>query len=312
MMRKKLRIGLVDLDTSHPGSFVPLLREMGHEVVAVYDGAAVYPTGYAAIFARDRGIAAVCDTVEEMVDLVDMAIVHSCNWDVHIERAKPFVAADKAVFIDKPLAGNVRDLRQIAGWANGGARVTGGSALRYCREAQSWLALGIPKEEWVYALAGCAVDEFNYGIHAYSLLHGLMGPGVRSVRWLGCSGGQLQMELRWEDGRAGVVGVGKTAGYLPFYANVVTQRRVDSLIVDNGKLYRSLLEAVLPYLAGEAPAPLPIGQLIEAELAAIAGKLSYERGGAAVELRDIPEDDPGYDGAVFAKSYKESKFPASN
>lgn len=308
---KQLRIGFVDLDTSHPGSFIPVLKEMGHDLAAAYDGGVIHPSGYAEKFAHDHGIAKVCGSLEEMAELVDVALLHSCDWDLHVARAKPFVEAGKAVFIDKPIAGNVRDLRQIVEWVDGGARITGGSSLRNCVEVQEWNALGVPKEEWVYGLAGCAVDEFNYGIHAYSLLHGLMGPGVRSVRYLGDGGGQRQHELTWEDGRRGVVSVGKTAGYLPFYANLVTQKRVEFIRADNKKLYRALLETILPYLAGEAPAPLPIGQLIEVELAAIAAKLSYEQGGAAVALNEIPEDYAGYDGAAFAVSYKELKYPSA-
>ncbi|TMV46470.1 oxidoreductase [Paenibacillus mesophilus] len=304
-----LRIGLVDLDTSHPVSFIPVLREMGHEVAAVYDGGVINPEGFAEKFAKDHGIPKVCATVEDMVGLVDVALIHSCDWDLHIERARPFVEAGKAVFIDKPLAGNVRDLKQIVKWVQEGARITGGSSLHCCVEVREYNALGIPKEEWVYALAGCAVDEFNYGIHAYSMLHGIMGPGVRHARYLGTGGGQRQMELTWDDGRRGIVSVGKTAGYLPFYANVVTQKRVDYIKVDNGKLYRALLETILPYLAGEAPAPIAIEQLVEVELSAIAAKLSYEQEGAAVALNEIPDDYAGYDGAAFAVSYKELKYP---
>ncbi|PYI50810.1 Gfo/Idh/MocA family protein [Paenibacillus flagellatus] len=308
---KRLRIGLVDLDTSHPGSFVPILRSMGHDVAAVYDGGTIYPEGYAAAFAKEHGIPRVCASVEEMAGLVDAALIHSCDWDLHVGRARPFVEAGKAVFLDKPLAGNVRDLRQIERWAEEGATITGGSSLRYCAEVRDWLALDVPREEWVYALAGCAVDEFNYGIHAYSMLHGLMGPGVRTARHLGAGGGQDQFELTWEDGRRGVVSVGRTSGYLPFYAQIVTQKRADAIKVDNGKLYAALLEAVMPYLAGEAPAPVPIGQLAETERAAIAAKLSAERGGLPVALGDIPDDYAGYDGAAFARSYKKLKFPAA-
>lgn len=308
---KSLRIGFVDLDTSHPGSFIPVLKEMGHELTAAYDGGVIHPSGYAEKFAQEQGIAKVCGTLEEMAELIDVALIHSCDWDLHIERAKPFVEAGKAVFIDKPLAGNVRDLRQIADWAKGGARITGGSSLRNCAEVQEWRSLGVPKEDWVYALAGCGVDEFNYGIHAYSMLHGLMGPGVRSARYIGTGGGQRQMELAWEDGRRGVVSVGKTSGYLPFYANVVTQKRSDYIKAENKLLYRALLETIMPYFAGEEEAPLPMEQLIEIELAAIAAKLSYEQGGAAVALNEVPEDYAGYDGAAFAVSYKELKYPSA-
>lgn len=306
---KALRIGFVDLDTSHPNSFIPVLRDMGHELAAVYDGGVIHPAGYAETFARDHGIGAVCGSLEEMIERIDVALVHSCDWDLHVERARPFVEAGKAVFIDKPLAGNVRDLRQLEQWVRDGARVTGGSSLRNCVEVQEWRALGIPQEEWVYALSGCAVDEFNYGIHAYALLHGLMGPGVEQARWLGEGGGQSQIELTWQDGRRGVVSVGKTAGYLPFYANIVTQKRVDAFKVDSKKLYRSLLETILPYLAGEAPEPIGFSELAEIEYAAIAAKVSRERSGAPVLLRDVTEQEPGYDGAAFAVSYRAAKYP---
>lgn len=305
----KLRIGLVDLDTSHPGSFIPVLQEMGHVIAAVYDGGSIHPPGYAEKFAQDHGIAHVCDTIQEMVGLVDAAFIHGCNWDQHVERSRPFVEAGVAVFIDKPLAGNIGDLRQIAEWVQGGARITGGSSLMYSRELQEWHGFGVPKEEWVYAIAGCSVDEFNYGIHAFSMLHGLMGPGVRHARYIGTGGGQRQLELTWMDGRRGIVNVGKTAAYLPSYANVVTQKRVDFIKIDSSRLYRALLEAIMPYLAGDGPAPLPIGQLIEVELSAIAAKLSYERGGAVIALPEIPDGYAGYDGAAFAVSYKEMKYP---
>lgn len=305
---KQLKIGMVDLDTSHPKSFLPIIRSMGHEVTAVFDGGAVNPEGYAESFALEQGIDEVYTSLTDMARSVDMVLIHSCNWDVHVERARPFIEAGKGVFIDKPLAGNVRDLRQLLEWSKQGAALTGGSALRYCVEVENWLAQNIPADEWVYALVGCAVDEFNYGIHAYSMLHGLVGPGVKQVRHLGTSG-QQQVEFTWADGRKGIVSVGKTSGYLPFYANVVTQKKVDYIQVDNGKLYQALLEKILQYFAEETAAPLPLEQLVEVELAAIAAKLSLERQGQPVLLSDIPESYEGYDGAAFAVQYKELKYP---
>lgn len=167
---KALRIGLVDLDTSHPAGWVPIIRSMGHEVVGVYDGGTVYPSGYAEQFALEHTIAYVFTSLKAMAADVDLAIIHSCNWDLHIERARPFVLAGKALLFDKPMAGNLRDLQQIVEWSKSGVRMTGGSALRFCYEAQAWRESHDAKLDWVYAYAGCAVDEFNYGIHAYSLL----------------------------------------------------------------------------------------------------------------------------------------------
>ena len=37
-----MKIGLVDLDTSHPAAWVPILRELGHDVVGIYAFAKSY------------------------------------------------------------------------------------------------------------------------------------------------------------------------------------------------------------------------------------------------------------------------------
>jgi len=41
-----MRVGLVDLDTSHPQNWVPIIRRLGHEVAGVWDGGEVHPQGY--------------------------------------------------------------------------------------------------------------------------------------------------------------------------------------------------------------------------------------------------------------------------
>jgi len=301
---RSLKIGQVDLDTSHPGSWLPIMREMGHEVVGVFDGGTVHPEGYAAEFARENGIPKAYTSLEDMAADVDVAIIHSCNWDLHIERARPFIEAGKAVLIDKPIAGNLRDINQLLAWEAEGHRITGGSSLRFCYEVRDFV--GTPEDERgrpTFAMAGCAVDDFNYGIHAYSLISAIMGPGVQRVRYLG-SFMQHQYELVWADGRRGILTVGENPGYLPFYATVVTTRKVHHIEVDSGKLYRALLESTLPYLGGESDAPVPLKELVEAELSAIAARISRARGGEPVYLSDIPLDDPGYDGAAFGESYR--------
>ena len=72
-----IRIGLVDLCTSHPGSFVPIIREQfgDLQVVAVWDGGSVRPAGYAKEFAKEHQIEATPDALEELVALVDAGIM---------------------------------------------------------------------------------------------------------------------------------------------------------------------------------------------------------------------------------------------
>ncbi|MBN2307401.1 MAG: Gfo/Idh/MocA family oxidoreductase [Candidatus Hydrogenedentes bacterium] len=304
-----MRIGVVDVDTSHPENWIPIERELGHDVVGVWDGGSVHPTGYAAEFAQKLEIPRVFDSIEQMVPEVDCAIIHGCDWDTHVEKARPFVEAGKAVLVDKPIAGNARDLAQFVEWAGQGARIAGGSSLRFCYEIQAFFNTPVEERGTPHAiLCGCAVDEFNYGIHAYSMLSGLMGPGMASVRHLG-DNVQQHFQVKWADGRSGFLNVGAAAKWLPFYATVATEQAVHH-IPGCQDLYRALLEAVLPYLAGEADAPLPMEQLLEPEWCALAARISRQEGGREVTLAEAKEADGGYDGAEFAEGYRKAKYPS--
>ncbi|MCY3024679.1 MAG: Gfo/Idh/MocA family oxidoreductase [Planctomycetota bacterium] len=305
-----MRIGIVDLDTSHPQNWIPIERGLGHEVAGVFDGGSVHPAAYVKDFAVKYAIPRVYDSLEEMATEVDCAIIHGCDWDTHVDKARPFVAARKSVLVDKPLAGNLNDVRQLLQWASAGARITGGSSLRFCAETRDWLAQSLAQRgQPRTVLCGCAVDEFNYGIHAYAMLAGLMGTGAVSVRHLG-GGAQRRVQIVWPDGRMGLVVTGAAAEWLPFYATIVTERTIAQFQVDSGKLYRALLEAVLPYLAGETdkpPAPMP--ELVEPELWALAARKSWLNGDREVLLSELTEADGGYDAKAFANEYRKSKYP---
>lgn len=306
-----MRIGIVDLDTSHPPSWLPIERELGHEVVGVWDGGSVHPAGYAERFAREHGIPRVYRSLQEMAQDVDCAIIHGCDWDIHLAKAIPFVQAGKAVLIDKPLAGNRRDLEQIVRWAQSGVRVTGGSSLRFCDEVQRRLVLPVEERGTPdTVVCGCAVDEFNYGIHAYSLLAGIMGGGAHSVQHIG-KGALRRVVIRWNDGRMGIVVVGTAQRWHPFHATIVTEKGVTQFQADASRLYRALLCATLPYLAGETDTPpVPIEQLVEPEWWAIAARQSWLDGDREVSLSEVAEE-VGYDGAAFAQEYRRMKYSQS-
>lgn len=304
---KQLRIGLVDLDTSHPAAWLPILRDLGHEVAGVFDGGTVYPAGYAAEFAKERQIPRVYESLPDMASDVDLAIIHTCNWDLHVERAKPFVEAGKSVLLDKPMVGNLRDLNQVLEWGRRGVRITGGSSLRYTSEIRAFRESLEAGETIRYVYSGTGVDEFNYGIHGYSVAQGLLGQGIACVRHLS-SGAQHQIELTWENGARAILTVGAATRWLPFFATVITDRRIAHLDFSNRVLYRGMLEAVLPYLAGEAAAPAPLEELLECERAALAARASWRRGNTAIYLHDLCLDDCGYDGAAFGAAYRLSKI----
>ena len=307
------KLGLVGLCTSHPSRWVPIIRQLSGElrleveVRAAWDSGQTRPEGYAAEFCRELEIPRAFERLEDMLEEVDGAIVHTADWDRHVTQARPFVEAGKPVLVDKPLVGNVRDANQLLEWAARGKRITGGSSLRFAREVHEWLAR--PREargEVRTAFAGCGTDEFNYGIHAYALLSAVMGSGIRSAQYLGSSGQRL-VKVVWADGKVGFLSVGQ-APPLPFHLTAVTTRTVFQTIVDPGHIYRDLLERCLPYICGrtESP-PLPMDALREPELAALAARHSWLHQGEEILLQELPADDPGYDGAGFAQAYRRAR-----
>jgi hypothetical protein len=308
------KLGLVSLCTSHPAKWVPIIRDLARElgldveIRAAWDSGQTRPEGYAGEFCRELSIPKALEKLEDMLEEVDGVIVHTADWGRHVAQARLFVEAGKPVLIDKPIVGNRRDANQILAWAAQGKRITGGSSLRFAREVREWLARPLEERGAVQtAFAGCGTDEFNYGIHAYSLLSAAMGGGIRSVQYLGTSGQKLE-KINWGDGKVGFLSVGQ-ASALPFHLTAVTSRTVFQGTVDPSLLYRDLLERCLPYLFGvsESP-PLPINQLFEPELAALAARQSWLRQGAEVSLQDLPEDDPGYDGTEFALAYRRARM----
>lgn len=309
------KLGLVGLCTSHPENWVPVIRKLTEEkivdvqVVAAWDSGETRPAGFAKDFCRKMDILQPVDRLEDMVSLVDGVIVHTTNWDRHIEQIRPFVEADKSVLIDKPLVGNLRDANVLLDWARQKKRIAGGSSLRFTVEVREFLAQPIDQRGEIYtASIGCGTDEFNYGIHAYSLLSSLMGPGAKSVRYLG-SNVQKFLKVNWTDGKVGFLTVGKCSVWLPFNFTVTTTKKYHQCMVDSGGLYRGLLEATLPYLTGKVEhPPMPMHELLESELIAMAARRSWLSGGGEVFLTDLRQDDPGYDGTQFALEYRRARM----
>ena len=309
------KLGLVGLCTSHPGAWVPIIRELAQEgvvdveVVAAWDSGETRPEGFAGTFCAEHNIPTAVEHLEDMVDRVDGVIVHTTNWDRHLEQAQPFVDAGKPVLIDKPIVGNLQDANQVLDWVKQGKRVTGGSSLRFSAPVAQFLAQPVEERGQIHtAYAATGVDDYNYGIHAYAIMFALMGSGICSARYLGFSG-QKNVQLAWKDGRMGLLTIGRNA-WLPFRIMVVTDKKTE--FIDGsagGSPYRSLLQAELPYLTGQVDAPpIPMDELLEPELAALAARVSWMNHGCEVFIDDLRVDDPGYDGTQFALSYRRARM----
>jgi len=303
------RIGVVNIDVSHPLAFATYLAQ-GER--ARY--AAIYNDGFRGddeveAFMQRFGIEKRCGSIEEMADSVDIGFVQSCNWNNHIEQAMPFIERGKPVFIDKPVAGSLADCKRLEELAANGAVILGSSSVRYCNEITEFVAR--PEEERgkiVNVFGTSGLDEFNYGVHIVEGIGALFGTGAASCRFVGrgeVDGKKTEtFFVRYENGMTATyntfLGI-----WQPFELVIMTTRSTYHIGIDSSKLYAAMLDRICDFMeTGKKMAAMP--ELTESVKIMLAGRISRQTGGGEVLLADIPEDDPGYNGDEFERGYAAS------
>lgn len=121
---------------------------------------------------------------EDVIGHVDAVFIATDDGFDHVRRARPFIEAGLPVFVDKPLALTVEDLRTFIAWEKAGARLLSSSGLRYAPELTPFLAGSIHPAlgelRWISGVS-CKTWE-RYGIHLLEPIARILGPGFVSVR----------------------------------------------------------------------------------------------------------------------------------
>ena len=261
------------------------------------------PPGYAQQFAAEHNIPAAVPALTDMIPLVDVVFVQSCNWDLHAQRVRPFIEAGKGVYIDKPLAGNVADLLQLKEWVAQGADIIGGSSLRCCEEVK--LVHAQTQGSDLHTIFASGPNHFiNYGIHVVEMVQGAIGldrstPAV-AVTHLG-SHNAVRLLVDYQDGLQAVLELQAAVG---FSLSVSAANGHWSAAVQSD-FYRALLQDVVAHFRGESPFPADIDLLCEAVMILLAGRESMCRGRLTpVRIDELPTDAPGFDGRSFTEDYR--------
>lgn len=302
-----IRIGVVNIDTSHPKTFAGYLLNCGR---ARY--VAVYNDGFRGDdevegFIKNCQLEKRCGSIEELAEFVDIGFIQSCNWEKHIEQAMPFIKRGKPVFIDKPIAGSPAHCKKLEELVSKDAMILGSSSIRYAKEISDFLS--IPEEERgkvlnIFGTTG--VDEFNYGIHIAEAIGAIAGTGAISNRFVGRS----SISGKKCDTFYTVYSNGITAVYnvfqgvwQPFVIVVMTTKGTYQFEIDSLKAYEALLNGICDSVEAKANRLASIEAITESVRIMIAGRISRENGGAEVYIKDIPEDDRGFDGYLFERGY---------
>ncbi len=301
------RIGVVNIDVSHPLAFATYL-EQGQRARYV----AIYNDGFRGDdevegFMNRFGLEKRCDSIEELADMVDIGFVQGCNWDKHLEHAMPFMEKGKPVFIDKPIAGTLADCRKLEALAKKGTVILGSSSARYAEEVVDFRANREDTVGDVLNVFGSAgVDEFNYGIHIVEVIGGMLGTGAVSNKFVGATpvdGKTCEtFYVRYADGKTFTYNTLQGI-WQPFEVVVMGTKGTQQFRIDTTKIYAALLDRICDFMETGKHDLAAIPELTESVKIMLAGRISRERDGTEVKLADIPEDDPGYDGEKREREY---------
>lgn len=308
-----LRVGLIGLDTSHVTAFTSLLNDPSHpdhvpgaRVVAAVKGgspdieASATRVDKFTAELRDKWKIEIVDSIEALLPKVDVVMIESVDARVHLAQARPVIAANKPLFIDKPMAASTKDGAEIVRLAKAaGVPIFSSSSRRYVEDVL--MLQGDPK---VGAVMGAATygpatiephhpDLFWYGVHAVETLYQLLGPGCVSVSRTHTDGTDVVVGT-WADGRVGVVrGVrsGKygTYGHTVFGANDVVSATSEMPLPGGAKRrtgYYGLVKRIIEFYR-TGVAPVSPEETLETLAFMEAADLSKARNGAAVKLSEV-------------------------
>lgn len=303
-----IRIGTVNIDTSHPHAFAAyLLGGNRARYTAIYNDAFRTDAEVEA-FINKYGLEKRYTDLDEMAKDIDVAFIQGCDWDKHLSLAEPFLKAGKSVFIDKPLAGRLSDLEKFEEYTKKGAKILGSSSMRYTYEHQEFLSKPASERgEVVHITATVGVDEFNYAIHAVESITGLVSDArPLSTRFIGStavSGSECDsFFVNFDNGITADYHI-CTPAWQPSTMTIMTTKTTFAIKIDSSKVYQAMLEELLDCFEGKENMIASASQLCDSVRIMLAGKKSKLSGGGEVKISEL-KDEMLFDGAAFEKLYE--------
>jgi hypothetical protein len=303
---KPLRAGIIGLDTSHVLAFTTTLNKgpknpadavkfAGVKIVAAYpQGSKDIESSTSRVPEYTEKVKAlgveIVDSVEELVKRVDVVFLESNDGRVHLEQVRPVLAAKKPVFIDKPIAGSLKEAIQILDEAKkAGVPLFCSSSLRFSANTQAVHNGSIGKVKYAETFSPAHLepthpDLYWYGVHGCESLFTVMGTGCKSVKRGTTPDGKIEVTGTWEGGRTGIFreengmdrkGYGGKAVGEKGEAPIGSYDSYDVLLTAIVKMFRT---GIVPVSAEET---------IELYAFMEAADESKRRGGAEVTLKEV-------------------------
>jgi len=296
-----LRVGMIGLDTSHVIAFTRLLNDAaqkdhvpGGKVVAAFKGGSPdLPSSwdrvdnYAKQMENDFGVVLV-DSIEELCRRVDVVMLESVDGRPHLEQARPVIEAGKLMFIDKPVAGSLRDAIEIFRLAKAkGVPIFTSSSYRYYESMQELLKQDAGEVRSVISYGPCHQephhpDLFWYGVHPTEALFTVMGRGCETVVRTATPNTDVVTGI-WSDGRVGTLH-GLRNGKTPHKAVIFGTKAV--VEQSGGGNYAPLVREIMKFFQTRKP-PVTPEETLELFAFMEAADESKRQGGRPVSVKEV-------------------------
>ncbi|MBQ2840930.1 MAG: Gfo/Idh/MocA family oxidoreductase [Oscillospiraceae bacterium] len=221
---------------------------------------------------------------EDVIGKVDAVIIATDKGNEQVWRARPFIEAGLPVFIDKPLADNVQDLKTFIELRKNGAKIMSSSSLRYSKELIPYTLSTNELGRLRYINMTMNKSWERYGIHALEPVFAITGPGYISVRNTGSESCSI-LHLRHQNG----IDVNLAVIYdsaASAMKIVGTHDSVSVAIKDSFFAFKKQLELFVEYIE-TGKEPFPFEHTVELMKIIIAGIKSREENGREIFISEI-------------------------
>jgi hypothetical protein len=297
----ELRIGIIGCDTSHATAFTELINNPnatgytpGGKVVAAFKGGSrdvesswSRVEGYAKTL-RDKYGVKFYETIAELCQNVDAVLLESVDGRPHLEQVKPVIEARKPVFIDKPVAGTLRDAITIYRLAKErGVPVFSSSSYRFYNSLTELKNTDVGQVKGAISYGPAALephhpDFFWYGIHPVEALFTILGKGCESVSRVSTAETDI-VAGAWSGGRTGAL-YGLRTGATPHKAIVFGSKAVAEQKGSGD--YAPLVREIMKFFQ-TGVAPVSPEETLEIYTFMEAADESKRQGGVPVSIADV-------------------------
>ena len=229
----------------------------------------------------------IVENPEDVIGEVDAVIIGTDKGWEHVWRAEPFVKAGLPIFVDKPLADNVDDLKTFIKWVNEGAKIMSSSSLRYTKEYIPYFESTNEFGALRYINMTMAKSWERYGIHALEPVYRITGGGYVSVQNTGGENNNIVHLVHKNGIDVNLAVIYDSAG--SDLKLVGTAGSASVPMRDSYYSFHKQLDEFVKYLE-KGVRPYPFEETIELMEIIIAGIRSRNEGGRRVMLDEIKKE----------------------